>query len=87
MDWNYHQSTSLRCDVPHRGISFLTQHHNSQIHPFGQQKPIVEWCRKRGILMQAYCAILRGAMDHPVIQDIAKKVRQPSASTGWFLSN
>ncbi|KAI0313333.1 Aldo/keto reductase [Amylostereum chailletii] len=44
-----------------------------ELHPFCQQKPIVEWCRGRGIMVQAYCPILRGKMDDTVIIDIAKK--------------
>ena len=48
--------------------------HYLKLHPFCQQKAIVEWCRKHNIVVQAYCPILRGKMDHPVIQDIASKV-------------
>ncbi len=46
-----------------------------QLHPFCQQKPIVEYCRKHAIVVQAYCPILRGKLDHEVIQEIAKKER------------
>ena len=50
-----------------------------QIHPFCQQKPIVEYCSKHGILIEAYCSVVRGAMDHPVIADIAKKYNKEPA--------
>ncbi|KAF7432780.1 hypothetical protein PC9H_004723 [Pleurotus ostreatus] len=50
-----------------------------ELHPFCQQKPIVEYCRKHAIVVQAYCPILRGKMDHEVIQEIAKKhARDPA---------
>ncbi|KAF8550677.1 Aldo/keto reductase [Imleria badia] len=45
----------------------------SILHPLCQQRPIVNYCRAHEIVLQAYCPILRGKMDHPVIQAIAKK--------------
>lgn len=44
-----------------------------ELHPFCQQKPIVSYCLENSIVVQAYCPILRGKMDHPVIQTLAKK--------------
>ncbi|TFY72884.1 hypothetical protein EVG20_g150 [Dentipellis fragilis] len=44
-----------------------------ELHPFCQQKPIVAWCRARGIVIQAYCPLIRGRMDNPVIIGVAKK--------------
>jgi len=44
-----------------------------ELHPFCQQKPIVDYCKKHGIVVQAYCPLVRGQMDHSVIQEIAKK--------------
>ncbi|KAF5322694.1 hypothetical protein D9619_001555 [Psilocybe cf. subviscida] len=44
-----------------------------ELQPFCQQKPIVEYCRKHNIVVQAYCPIIRGDMGDPVIQEIAKK--------------
>ncbi|KAJ8507064.1 hypothetical protein ONZ45_g10526 [Pleurotus djamor] len=44
-----------------------------ELHPFCQQKPIVEYCNKHNIVVQAYCPILRGKMDDETIQSIAKK--------------
>ena len=42
-----------------------------------QQKPIVEYCKKHSIVVQAYCPILRGKMNDPTITAIAEKVRSP----------
>lgn len=44
-----------------------------ELHPFCQQRPIVEYCKEHGIVVQAYCPLVRGKMDDPVIQAIAKK--------------
>lgn len=44
-----------------------------ELHPFCQQKPIVAWCREHNVVVQAYCPLLRGRMDDPVLVDIANK--------------
>ncbi|EJD41247.1 Aldo/keto reductase [Auricularia subglabra TFB-10046 SS5] len=47
-----------------------------ELHPFCQQKEIVEWCRKHGVLVQAYCPVIRMVPDkveHPTVVKIAKK--------------
>jgi len=44
-----------------------------ELHPLCQHRPIVDYCRTHGIVVQAYCPILRGQMDNSVIQSIAKK--------------
>lgn len=43
-----------------------------ELHPFCQQRPIVDYCREHSIVVQAYCPIIRGKMDHPIIQTIAQ---------------
>lgn len=49
-----------------------------QLHPFCQQRPIVDYCREHSIVVQAYCPIMRGKMDHPIIQTIAQNVSPAS---------
>ncbi|GAA6040720.1 hypothetical protein JCM8097_000891 [Rhodosporidiobolus ruineniae] len=45
-----------------------------ELHPFCQQKPIVEYCQKEGIVVEAYCPILRGQrFDDPTIVKISEK--------------
>ncbi|KAJ3514112.1 hypothetical protein NLJ89_g2565 [Agrocybe chaxingu] len=50
-----------------------------QLHPLCQQKPIVEYCKANDIVVEAYCPILRGEMDHPVIQQLAEKYKRDPA--------
>lgn len=35
----------------------------------------MEYCKEHGIVVQAYCPMLRGDMKNPVIQELAGKVR------------
>ncbi|PFH53851.1 hypothetical protein AMATHDRAFT_73257 [Amanita thiersii Skay4041] len=44
-----------------------------ELHPLCQQKPIVDYCRANNIVVQAYCPIIRGNMNHSVIQELAVK--------------
>lgn len=41
-----------------------------QLHPFSQQREIVDYYRKHGIVVQAYSPLVRGAMDDPVITQV-----------------
>ena len=46
----------------------------SQLHPLCQQKEIVAYCKERGIIVQAYCPILRGDFSGPILQEVVKSV-------------
>ncbi|KDR75169.1 hypothetical protein GALMADRAFT_211458 [Galerina marginata CBS 339.88] len=50
-----------------------------ELHPFNQQKPIVNFCKEKNIVVQAFCPIIRGKTDHPVIQAIAAKHNRDAA--------
>ncbi|GLB45288.1 putative aldo keto reductase [Lyophyllum shimeji] len=50
-----------------------------ELHPFCQQKPIVDYCKANGIAIQAYCPLVRGKFDNPVIQEISKEVNKTPA--------
>jgi len=45
-----------------------------ELHPFCQQKDIVSYCDENGIVLQAYCPLVRGKFNHPLLQKVAKKV-------------
>lgn len=48
-----------------------------ELHPWCQQKPIVEYCRSKGIIIQAYCPLVRAQyFSDPTLTKIAEKVRQ-----------
>jgi len=44
-----------------------------ELHPLCQQRPVVSYCLQNSIVVQAYCPVIRGKMDHPVIQEVAKQ--------------
>ncbi|KAL6308067.1 Aldo/keto reductase [Sparassis latifolia] len=50
-----------------------------ELHPFCRQKPIVAYCKEHSIVVQAYCPIIRGKMDHPTIQKLAEKYKRDPA--------
>jgi len=43
-----------------------------ELHPFCQQRPIVEYCKQYDIVVQAYCPIVRGDFSNPVLQEVSK---------------
>ncbi|RXW25618.1 hypothetical protein EST38_g249 [Candolleomyces aberdarensis] len=50
-----------------------------ELHPFCQQRPIVEYCKARGLVIQAYCPIIRGQLDHPLFTELAAKYQRDPA--------
>jgi diketogulonate reductase-like aldo/keto reductase len=45
-----------------------------EIHPWLERRDIVEWCKKRGVVVEAYCPIVRGSrFDEPILQPLVKK--------------
>ncbi|CAE6453818.1 unnamed protein product [Rhizoctonia solani] len=45
-----------------------------ELHPWCQQKDIVEYCKKNDIVVQAYCPIVRGEKwGHPALVGLSKK--------------
>lgn len=43
-----------------------------EIHPFCQQRPIVEYCQAKNIVVEAYCPIIQGDLDHRVFKEVAR---------------
>ena len=44
------------------------------LHPFLQQRELVEFCRKSGIVVEAYAPLVKAQrMDHPVLRRLARK--------------
>ncbi|KAG2016129.1 aldo-keto reductase, variant 2 [Coprinopsis cinerea AmutBmut pab1-1] len=44
-----------------------------ELHPFCQQRPIVEYCKKHDIVVQAYSPLIRSDLGHPVFKELAAK--------------
>ncbi|KAI0661170.1 Aldo/keto reductase [Cubamyces menziesii] len=60
-----------------------------ELHPLCQQRPIVDYCREHGIVVQAYCPIIRGRTDHPVIKELSEKYEKEPAQVliRWSLQH
>ncbi|KAF9482188.1 Aldo/keto reductase [Pholiota conissans] len=50
-----------------------------ELHPFNQQTDIVKYCREHNIIVQAYCPLVHGKMNHPIILDLASKYKRDPA--------
>jgi len=51
-----------------------------ELHPWCQQKEIVEYCKKEGIVVEAYCPLVRGKhMDHPTLVKVAESYKKTPA--------
>ena len=51
-----------------------------ELHPWLGRPDIVEWCKKRGIILEAYCPIVRGSrFSEPILQSLAKKYDKTAA--------
>jgi len=44
-----------------------------ELHPYCQQRSIVEYCRAHGIIVQAYTPLVRGKFENLVLQELSKK--------------
>ncbi|KAF9808121.1 hypothetical protein IEO21_07975 [Rhodonia placenta] len=60
-----------------------------ELHPFCQQRPIVAYCEKNGIVVQAYCPLVRGRFSDPVLQEVAAKYKKDVAQVlvRWSLQH
>lgn len=51
-----------------------------ELHPFLQQKEIVDYCNKAGIVVEAYSPLSKGHfIDDPIISKIAKTIKKSNA--------
>ncbi|KAG9948361.1 Aldo/keto reductase, partial [Aureobasidium melanogenum] len=51
-----------------------------ELHPWLARDDIVEWCRKRGIVMEAYCPLVRATkIDDPLLTPLAKKYNKTTS--------
>ena len=61
-----------------------------ELHPFTQQRAIVNYCRRHGIALMAYSPLARGAALHdPLVDQLARKYRRTPAQIllRWSLQN
>jgi len=58
-----------------------------ELQPFCQQKVLSEYCKEKGIIVQAYCPLVRGKFDDPVIVEVARKYNKtaPQILVRWSL--
>ncbi|HZY94716.1 MAG TPA: aldo/keto reductase [Candidatus Bathyarchaeia archaeon] len=61
-----------------------------EFHPFLYQKKLLEYCRNKGIQLEAYAPLTRGErLDHPVVLEVARKYAKTSAQVliRWTLQH
>jgi diketogulonate reductase-like aldo/keto reductase len=61
-----------------------------ELHPFTQQRSIVNYCRRYGIVLMAYSPLARGsALSDPLIDQLARKYRRTPAQIliRWSIQN
>ncbi|KAI0373477.1 Aldo/keto reductase [Pilatotrama ljubarskyi] len=60
-----------------------------ELHPFCQQRPIVEYCMANGIIVQAYSPLVRGKLDDPMFAELAKKYNKNAGQIAirWSLQH
>ncbi|KAL8640598.1 MAG: hypothetical protein Q9226_008730 [Calogaya cf. arnoldii] len=52
-----------------------------ELHPWLARPDIVEWCRKRGVVIQAYCPIVRGQrFEEPLLKTLVDKYEGKTAA-------
>ncbi|KAI5802511.1 NADP-dependent oxidoreductase domain-containing protein [Pyronema domesticum] len=57
-----------------RGVRVKPVVNQIEVHPFNQNREIVEYCKEQGIVIEAYAPLVRGMrMRHPVLREVAKK--------------
>lgn len=67
----YIKSTDEKEGKGKGGVLSLNQ---IELHPWLARKDIVEWCHKRGVVVEAYCPIVRATKaDDPLLVPLAKK--------------
>ncbi|KAI9884889.1 MAG: hypothetical protein M1823_003330 [Watsoniomyces obsoletus] len=51
-----------------------------ELHPWLERADIVDWCAKRGVVVEAYCPLVRGQrFDEPILQPLVKKYNKSPA--------
>lgn len=51
-----------------------------ELHPWLSRSDIVDWGQKRGVVIEAYCPLVRGKrFDEPILQRMAKKYEKTPA--------
>jgi diketogulonate reductase-like aldo/keto reductase len=51
-----------------------------ELHPWLGRRDIVEWCEKRGVILEAYCPVVRGLrFNEPILVQLGKKYSKTPA--------
>ena len=60
-----------------------------ELHPQYVQRDIVEYCKDRRMIVEAWSPLIKGAFDHPVLIEIAKKHNKSIAQVllRWSIQN
>ncbi|KAJ5279696.1 oxidoreductase [Penicillium angulare] len=66
--------SELEADRGGKGRGGVVSINQIELHPWLAHSEIVDWCKKRGILVEAFCPIVRGTrFDEPLVQQLAEE--------------
>ncbi|KIW19092.1 hypothetical protein PV08_03384 [Exophiala spinifera] len=76
-NYGVHHLDELEEYIRNSGVGGTLDVGQWEIHPWLPRNDIVEWARRRNVVVEAYCPIVRGERaDEPVLQALSKKHRK-----------
>lgn len=74
--WWYRCESVRYLTLMKRSCSSSEMSNRVELHPWCQQRDIVDYCNKEGILVQAYSPLTQGKkLNDPTLLEVARKVR------------
>jgi len=73
-NYGVHHLDELEEYIKSSGVGGTIDVNQCEIHPWLPRNDIVEWCKKRNVLVEAYCPIVRGERaGEPVLKQLGEK--------------
>lgn len=73
-NYGVHHLDELEAYIKESGVGGIIDVGQWELHPWLPRDDIVQWCRKRNVVLEAYCPIVRGERaNDAVLQNISEK--------------